>query len=44
MENRRWRLYRWSNGGVVDTFEGNYKECRKYCKIWSTYVIEWQRI
>lgn len=44
MKEKRFRLYRWSQGVVVDTFEGNEAECRAYCDRFSLYFVEWSNI
>lgn len=45
MEKRYcYKLYRWSNGLVVDTFMGDESECLEYARKWCNYVIEWQKL
>lgn len=39
-----YKLYRWSNGLVVDTFEGDLKECMEYARKWRNYLIDWQML
>lgn len=40
----RYRIYRWLNGVVMDTFEGNRNECEVYCKKWEHCICEWTKI
>lgn len=35
-----YKVYRWSNGQVIDTFTGTKEECAEYCKKWRNYTCE----
>lgn len=35
-----YKVYRWANGQVIDTFTGTKEECAEYCKKWRNYICE----
>ena len=41
---KEYKIYRWSNGQVVDVYQGTREECIAYCMKWKNYLCEWQEI